>query len=116
MRHNLAYSFEADFANVFYVEQDETLVACDCEDNSVELHNINRERMIRLVRNWVCNKAIQSPNINEKPWERSEMSEHEMRNLHEINSALNCFLGSPPGKSEVVIAMELKEKGRQKKA
>ena len=116
MKHKLTYSFDADFANAFYYEQDEYFVAYDCEDNSVELHNINRERMTRLVRNWVCNKAIQSPNMHEKPWEMSEMSEHEIRNLREINAALNCFLAPPPGKSEVVIAMQQKEKGRQKKA
>ncbi len=114
MRHTITYSFDAEFANAFYHEEENSFAANDCEENSVILHNINRERMIRLVRNWVCNKAIQSVNMHEKPWERSEMSENEMRNLHEINSALNCFLSPPPDKSEVVIAMQQKEKGRHK--
>ena len=117
MQKTVSHEFHADWINAHYCDEHHTLMICDQNDDSVNLYDVPRKLMIRLVRNFLFLHTSSEPALPHK-WSVEDLSEQEIAYLQEIQAGLNEFFAPPTIESKEVTVVELPKKrgpGRPRK-
>ena len=77
------FHFDKEVCNVMYFDHDGSLYVNDTEDNAVQIHGINPEDLLMLVRNLFATGDITADTIK-KPYQKNQ--------IEEIQTAVNRIL------------------------
>ena len=85
MQKTVSHEFHADLINAHYCDEHHTLMIGDQNDDSVNLYDVPRKLMIRLVRNFLFLHTSSEPALPHK-WSVEDLSEQEIAYLQEIQA------------------------------
>jgi|TARA_B100000085_G_C18490107_1_gene490940 hypothetical protein len=117
MHKTVSHEFHAEWMNARYCDDHECLIVNDRNDDSVNIYDLPRPVMIRLIRNLLFLHTASEPAIPRK-WSVEDLSEQEIAYLQEIQAGLNEFFAPPTIESKEVTVVELPKKrgpGRPRK-
>jgi len=68
------FYFDNSVCNVMYFDHDNSLYINDTEDNAVQIHNVDPEDLLQLIRNVFATGDITADNIK-KPYQKTQLKE-----------------------------------------